>query len=268
VSFVFCFVFFSAGVRRRNARLLTTNHHHSSKQRQKKPTTNSACCVYALSTNPSAQRRLCAEIDAFFGEHGQDAPLTPEAIAAHFPYAEGAVKEALRYYTPVTNIPREVTALPESPDPHAWRSDLIVGAAKASSPHGGVSSPPPPLHPGIVVVAANYVYQRSSEFWPRAHEFLPERWVPEDRGGAASVLGASTPWAWTPFGGGPRRCVGLKFALLEAAIVIVRLFQSYSFEPAPGQKVPLPMKQTVTHHPDGGVHVVVKRREEAKQRQR
>lgn len=253
------FFFFRGG--RGNARVCSPpKHHHPSNNKK----TNSVCCVYALSTNPSAQRRLCAEIDAFFDEHGDDAPLTPEAIAAHFPYAEGAVKEALRYYTPVTNIPREVTALPESPDPHAWRSDLIVGAAKASSPSphggGGLSSSPPPLHPGVVVVAANYIYQRSSEYWPRCEEFLPERWVPEERGGAASVLGATTPWAWTPFGGGPRQCVGLKFAMLEAAIVIVRLFQSYNFEAAPGQKVPLPMKQTVTHHPDGGVNVVVKAR--------
>jgi cytochrome P450 len=229
------------------------HHHHPPNTHNN----NSACCVYALSTNPSAQRRLCAEVDAFFAEHGRGAELTPEAVARNFPFAEGAVKEALRLYSPVTAIAREVAPLPDNP--HEFRSDLLHGGGDDGL---GNTTNPPSLRPGITIAAANYVYQHSSEYWPRADQFLPERWVPEERGGAASVLGATTPAAWTPFGGGPRQCVGIKFAMLEAVIALARLLERYTFEPAPSQKHPLPLKQALTLSPDGGVNVIVKRRAE------
>jgi cytochrome P450 len=227
---------------------------HNNKQQN-----NSACCVYALSTNPAAQRRLAAEVDAFFAERGRGAALTPEAVAGCFPFAEGAVKEALRLYTPVTATVREVSAPPD--DPHAYRSDLLAlpaGGAGAAS----AGPAPPALRPGLAIAAANYAYQRSPDYWPRPEEFLPERWVPEERGGAASVLGATTPSAWTPFGAGPRQCVGIKFAMLEAVIALARLLERFDFAPAPGQRHPLPMKQALTLSPDGGVSVVVRRRPE------
>lgn len=236
-------------------------HTHQTKKN------NSACCVYALSTNPAAQRRLAAEVDAFFAEHGRDAALTPEAVAGCFPFAEGAVKEALRLYTPVTAVVRELAALPNQ-DPHAYRSDLLAypGLGGDGGAGGGgassFSSPLPALRPGLAIAAANYAYQRSPDYWPRPEEFLPERWVPEERGGAASVLGATTPSAWTPFGGGPRQCVGVKFAMLEAVIALVRLFERFEFEPSASQRIPLPMKQALTLSPDGGVNVVVRRRPE------
>jgi thromboxane-A synthase/cytochrome P450 family 3 subfamily A len=206
-----------------------------------------ACAVHALSASPAAQRRLQSEVDAFFAKAGRGAALTPEAVAAEFPFADACVKEALRLYSPVTVMVREVAAAPGAQNPHAWRSDLLQGGA-------------PALPPGIVVGAANWVYQRDPEIWPRAEDFLPERWVPEERGGAASVLGPSTPNAWAPFGGGPRACVGFRFALLEATVALVRLFERFSFAPGPTQRLPLPMKQALTLSPDGGVKVVIRKR--------
>jgi cytochrome P450 len=218
-----------------------------------------ACAVYSLSTSPSAQRRLCAEIDAFFGRHGRDAALTPEAVAANFPFADACVREALRLYTPVTVLAREVSAAPGSGDQHAPRADLLQPASSRASASGSASLY---LRPGITIASANYVYQRDPDIWPRAEDFLPERWVPEDRGGAASVLGPSTPNAWTPFGGGPRVCVGQKFAMLEAIVALVRLSERFHFSPGPSQRQPLPMKQGLTLSPDGGVWVTVRMRGE------
>jgi cytochrome P450 len=167
----------------------------------------------------------------------------------------------------VTAIAREVAAPPGAP-PNLHRSDLFAPPASASaagpaSAHSSADfmSPSPSVRPGITVAAANWVYQRSEEYWPRALEFLPERWVPEDKGGAASVLGPTTPNAWSPFGGGPRQCVGIKFAVLEAVIALVRLFERFEFAPGPSQVVPMRMKQGLTLSPDGGVNVVVRRRE-------
>jgi len=208
-----------------------------------------AAAVYALSTTPAAQRRVCAEVDAFFAAEGRGAALTPEAVAARFPFCEAAIKEALRLYSPVTAIAREVAAPPGAGDSSAHRRDLLLSNG-------------PALRPGITVAAANWVYQRSEKYWPRASEFLPERWVPEAQGGCASVLGPTTPSAWSPFGGGPRQCVGIKFAMLEAVVALVRLYERYTFSPGPSQVVPIVMKQALTLSPDGGVNVVVRRRPE------
>eukprot|EP00878_Enallax_costatus_P023545 GHUV01025045.1.p1 GENE.GHUV01025045.1~~GHUV01025045.1.p1 ORF type:complete len:114 (+),score=21.23 GHUV01025045.1:582-923(+) len=69
-------------------------------------------------------------------------------------------------------------------------------------------------------------------------------------------LAPTTPDAWTPFGMGPRMCIGWKFALQEAKIALIRLYQNQTYELMPGQ-VPLPLQQNLTLSPRNGVRVRV-----------
>jgi thromboxane-A synthase/cytochrome P450 family 3 subfamily A len=117
------------------------------------------------------------------------------------------------------------------------------------------------LQPGVVVrkglpiFTCLYAYQRDPEYWPRALEFLPERFLPE----GAAALGPTTENAWTPFGAGPRMCIGWRFALNEAKIALLRLHQRLEYELAPGQ-VPLKLRLGITLSPAEGVIVTPKLR--------
>lgn len=84
------------------------------------------------------------------------------------------------------------------------------------------------LPAGSTVVVATYVMQRDPDTWPRAAEFLPERWLPDEPG--AAQLQPSTPHAYLPFGSGGRTCIGQRFALQEVRLGLVELLQRFSFE--------------------------------------
>ena len=72
---------------------------------------------------------------------------------------------------------------------------------------------------GELVVISQYVNSRRRNiFGPDADEFRPERW----EGGGLSGIG----WAYFPFSGGPRQCIGEDFALMEVSYTIIRLLQA------------------------------------------
>ncbi|KIZ06916.1 cytochrome P450 [Monoraphidium neglectum] len=192
--------------------------------------------VYNIALSPRVQERLHAEIDAFGrtrqastcaaeGPRTHPAPVT-HADLGEFPYAEAVVKEALRLYPPATLTSRVVTK--------QEGMTLIPGVT---------------LKKGANLFTAPYCYQRDEAYWPRPLEFAPERFLPE-----GSALAPSTDDAWTPFGAGPRMCIGWRFALNEAKIALVRLHQRFSFELRPGQ-VPLKLRQGITLSPADGVWV-------------
>jgi len=67
-----------------------------------------------------------------------------------------------------------------------------------------------------------YLTHRDSEYWENANDFHPERFA----------AGCKTPpFAYIPFGGGPRSCIGAAFGQAEARLVIARLLQTHAFEP-------------------------------------
>lgn len=86
------------------------------------------------------------------------------------------------------------------------------------------------------VRTAIYSMHRDPEYWPRADEFLPARWLPADAPGADPDL-ALTPQsraAYMPFGCGTRLCMGERFALAEMRAAAAALLACYSFELPPG----------------------------------
>ncbi|WP_327359426.1 cytochrome P450 [Streptomyces sp. NBC_01304] len=167
---------------------------------------------YLLSRNPRVRAALGAELDRVLGERepGFD-------DYGQLPYTQAVVKETLRLY------------------PTIW---LLTGQAKEGSTVGGV-----PIPAGTRVWSSQWATQRDPRWYPDPEEFRPERWDPD--------TGDDIPeYAWFPFGGGPRVCLGARFAMVEAVLVLAVLARRFELEVDPGEIRPVP---TLTLQPDRDV---------------
>jgi cytochrome P450 len=144
--------------------------------------------------------------------------------------AEAVVAESMRLYPP------------------AWLMSRQAAEACEVAGH--------PVRAGTVVLMSQWVVHRDRRFFADADAFAPERWLDESAPDAAGPLVKRLPrFAYFPFGGGPRRCIGSGFAMMEAVLVLASIAQRYSFGPVPGQTVvPAPV---ATLRPRNGVHVVL-----------
>eukprot|EP00898_Chlorokybus_atmophyticus_P003239 jgi/Chlat1/3916/Chrsp26S04024 len=94
---------------------------------------------------------------------------------------------------------------------------------------------------GVAITINVCSVHRDAELWPEPDEFKPERF----EGGLAKAC--KHPFAFLPFLGGPRVCIGQKFALYEAKVILAMLLQRFSFRQSPGQD--LGMDSQVTLRP-------------------
>jgi cytochrome P450 len=154
---------------------------------------------YLLAGNPGPAARMRQELDAVLGGRAPGVDDLPR-----LPYTRAVFDETLRLYPPAWSQPRETV-----------REDEI----------GGFRIPPKTM-----VLVAQWVTQRRPDLWERAGEFVPERFV-----GAGP--GTFPPFAYYPFGGGARQCIGSAFALVESQIVLATLAQRFEPELVPGQEV-------------------------------
>lgn len=177
---------------------------------------------YLLARNPGAEAKLHAELDEVLG--GSRAPGV--ADLPRLAYAEWVVKESLRLYPPAWAVGREAARETE------------VGGRR--------------VRRGEQVYVFQWVTHRDARFFERPEEFLPERWA----GGLEKRL---PRFAYFPFGGGPRRCVGAGFAMTEAVLLLAAVARRFRLRLAPGAHdvTPLP---TITLRPRGGIRVVVEGR--------
>lgn len=155
---------------------------------------------YALSQNPKIAARLHEELDSVL-ENGR--AVTFDDLK-HLQYTEQVLCEAMRLYPPT------------------WR---LVRRALKDFPVGDYVIPA-----GSLVVMCQYTMHRDPRFFPDPEEFEPDRWTPENR--------ASRPaYSFFPFGGGPRRCVGEPFALMEGVLLMASLARRWRMRLAPGHRV-------------------------------
>uniref|UniRef100_A0A182Q8U9 Cytochrome P450 n=1 Tax=Anopheles farauti TaxID=69004 RepID=A0A182Q8U9_9DIPT len=154
--------------------------------------------LYLLAKNPAKQEKLRAELRTIMPD--KKTPLTPESMH-NMPYLRACIKEGLRLYPPTSGNGR-----------CAGRNLVLQGYQ---------------IPKGVLVGMGQLVLQREEGFFPRASEFLPERWLTaEARAGCPSAKEVN-PFIYLPFGFGPRSCIGRRLAMLEMEIMISRIVRSY-----------------------------------------
>ncbi|HKF39034.1 MAG TPA: cytochrome P450 [Ktedonobacteraceae bacterium] len=154
---------------------------------------------YALYRNPEVEERLHAELTGVLGER---APTVEQLDA--LPYTRMVIQETMRLYGPTFGTTR-----------HAIAADEI----------GGYHIPA-----NSVIFTCQYCTHRHPEFWENPEEFDPERFTPERSAGRPR-------FAYFPFGGGPRQCIGNSFAMMEAQLVLATVVQRFRLRLVPNHRV-------------------------------
>lgn len=176
--------------------------------------------LWLLARHPEAEARLHAELAQVLNGRPPEV-----ADLARLPFADGVIKEALRLYPPTWAIPRK------SVEPFEL---------------GGYQFPAE-----TTVFTPQWVVQRDARFFSDPETFQPERWLD----GLAKRL---PTFAYFPFGGGPRRCIGASFAEMEAVLLLVTLCQHYSFRPV--EEHPIKLEPLITLRPKHGIQMSLHKR--------
>jgi cytochrome P450 len=107
------------------------------------------------------------------------------------------------------------------------------------------------IPPGTTVFMPQWTIHRDALWFEAPESFRPERW-------ANGLLDKLPRYAYFPFGGGPRMCIGNNFALMESSLLLATIARRFCLQLAPGAVVtPLP---SMTLRPASGVKVVVTKR--------
>lgn len=175
-----------------------------------------------LAQNTDVERKLHEELDAVLGA-GNQLPRIEDLPALK--YTEMVFAEVLRLYPP------------------AW---VIGRRALRECEIGGYAVPEDTL-----VLMSQYVMHRDKRFFPDPLRFDPERWTEEARE-------ARPPFAYFPFGGGVRRCIGEGFAQMEAVLLIAMLARRWRLRLAPDQKIET--KAIITLRPKHSISMTLERR--------
>ncbi|HET8924219.1 MAG TPA: cytochrome P450 [Candidatus Acidoferrum sp.] len=182
-----------------------------------------ACYLIAL--NPQIEANLAEELRTILDGR---VPTPDDLPKMH--YTEMVIKETLRLYPAVWGIGRRAVTECEL---------------------GGYRMPA-----GSNVFILQWRTQRDARFFPEPQRFDPERWREDP------VRSGKIPrFAYFPFGGGPRVCVGASFAMMEATLLLAMIQQNYHLELVPDQ--PIEILASVTLRPKRGIRMIAKRRKAA-----
>ena len=107
------------------------------------------------------------------------------------------------------------------------------------------------LRPGDLVLMAPAVMHVDPRFWPDPERFDPDRW-------SADAEASRPKFAFFPFGGGSRICIGEQFAWMELLLLLAALGQRWKMRLAPGQVAAT--QPVITLRPKFGMRMVLERR--------
>lgn len=169
-------------------------------------TTTFTGCLLCLAKNPEKQAKLREEILRILPE--KDSEFT-ETSMKNVPYLRACIKEALRIYPLAAGNARVV------------KSDIVLDGYQV------------PKETPVVMFA--HGLEKDDQHYPRSKEFLPERWLRQSKEEASdskcpNSLKASTPFAYLPFGFGPRMCIGRRIVEMELELGIARLLRNFHVE--------------------------------------
>lgn len=174
--------------------------------------------LYLASCHAPTLDRLRAELDRVLGPR---AAPGPEELTA-LPFTRAVMQEAMRLYPPVGALTRS-----------ALKADRIRRFE---------------VTPGMTVACIPWLLHRNPTLWDAPHEFRPERFMPGE--------GAKRhPFAYVPFGLGPRVCAGAAFGLAEMTVFLAILARRLDLAIAPGHRVAPRLRLTV--RPAGGMPMLI-----------
>jgi cytochrome P450 len=175
---------------------------------------------HLLSQHEECRVKMKAEIDAVLGADR----MPGLEDMARLPFTTAVLSESMRLFPPVWVVGRRAL------------EDVTIGGYEVPR--------------RTIVIASQYIIHRDGRFWPNPEEFRPERWLDEE------AQAARPKFAYFPFGGGGRICIGDAFAWTEGVILLAVMARRWRFEAAPGQNVAL--NPTVTLRPKHGLKMMVR----------
>ncbi|NJK91025.1 MAG: cytochrome P450 [Blastochloris sp.] len=146
---------------------------------------------HLLEKHPEVESRLHEELDVVLGDRKPEFGDYPR-----LPYTKAVVEETLRLYPPVHVFSRE-----------AVEEDCLRGNA---------------IPKGSFVIISSWLLHRHQKYWKNPEEFKPERFLPENVDG-------QLPYAYIPFGAGPRICLGKHLGLMESVLILATLARRFEF---------------------------------------
>jgi cytochrome P450 len=175
---------------------------------------------YLLAHHPEAEAKMMNEIRAVLG----DRPVELEDLP-RLSYTQQVIREAMRLYPPGWILCREAV------------EDFEIGGYR--------------LPAGTNFLMPAWIVHRDPRFYDRPDEFLPERWTEE--------FERQLPkFAYFPFGGGQRTCIGAAFGNMQISLVLATIAQRFRCRLASGFE--LKLVPAMTLQPEHGVSVVIERR--------
>ncbi|QRG68483.1 cytochrome P450 [Brevibacillus choshinensis] len=176
---------------------------------------------YLLATHPEVEKKLHDELATVLGGKLPTVEDLPQLT-----YTSLIVQETLRLYPAAWTINREVV------------EEVEIGGRM--------------YQPGETLMMSQYVMHRDERFYENPNEFIPERF-------AGDLLKQIPAYAYFPFGGGPRVCIGNNFALMEAALLLATIAQRYRMRLAQANQVVEP-EPLVTLRPKNGLPMRLEKR--------
>lgn len=175
---------------------------------------------YLLSEHPEVEAKMHAEITAVLGGR-----LPTVEDLPNLRYVRMVLAESMRHFPPAWVISRQAI------------QDFELGEYQI--PAGGT------------VMMSQYVTHHNPRFFPDPFRFDPERWTPDQES-------ARPKFAYFPFGGGPRVCIGEPFAWMEGILLLATLAQQWRMHLVPGH--PVTMQPLITLRPKYGMKMTLERR--------
>jgi cytochrome P450 len=179
-------------------------------------------CWYLLGQHADVETRLHDELGRVLRGRAPTVEDVPE-----LKYTAAIVNEVLRLYPPAWGIAREAV------------TSCVIGGYR--------------IPKGSIVLMSQAVMHRDARYFDEPDAFRPERWLD----GLAKQL---PKYAYFPFGGGQRLCIGYAFALMEATLLVGTIAQRYRFTLAPDHRVE--PHAALTLRPRYGMRMVLHQRQE------